>query len=214
MGFLQQYHLVIKYKKGSTNKVADMLSRPPIAANITVKVFLTSVLQITPFMHETYRELYLLDPEFKEVYSRLLHSNKPHEGEEYCVKEGLLYKLDKLCVLEGERLQLIREAHTSKIAGHFGVGKIVANLQRYVYWLKLQDQVAKYIRGCTLCYVSKPSNRKLGLYQPLPVPKRPWESISMDFVGGLPTTKRGHDYLYVIMDRFSKMCVLYPARRL
>jgi hypothetical protein len=26
MGFLQQFHLVIKYKKGSTNKLADMLS--------------------------------------------------------------------------------------------------------------------------------------------------------------------------------------------
>jgi len=30
MGFLQWFHLVIKYKKGSTNKLADMLlSRPP-----------------------------------------------------------------------------------------------------------------------------------------------------------------------------------------
>jgi hypothetical protein len=38
-------------------------------------------------------------------------------------KDGLLYKLDKLCVPKGEILQLIREAHTSKVARHFGVGK-------------------------------------------------------------------------------------------
>jgi hypothetical protein len=30
MGFLHQFHLVIKYKKGILNKVADILSRPII----------------------------------------------------------------------------------------------------------------------------------------------------------------------------------------
>jgi hypothetical protein len=37
MGFLQQFHLVIKYKKGTSNKVADILSRPPISASIILK---------------------------------------------------------------------------------------------------------------------------------------------------------------------------------
>jgi hypothetical protein len=37
MGFLQQFHLVIKYKKGTSNKVAVMLSRPPIVASIILK---------------------------------------------------------------------------------------------------------------------------------------------------------------------------------
>ncbi|MBW4964553.1 hypothetical protein KZZ06_21405, partial [Sulfitobacter sp. CW3] len=35
---------------------------------------------------------------------------------------------DKLYVPKGERTQLIREAHTSKGAGHCGVGKTIANL--------------------------------------------------------------------------------------
>jgi hypothetical protein len=61
-----------------------------------------------------------------------------------------------------------------------------------------------------LCATSKPSNRKLGLYTPLPVPSLPWESISMDFVGGLPMSRKGHDYLYVVVDRFRKMCILMP----
>jgi hypothetical protein len=34
--YLQQFHLNIKYKKGSTNNVADCLSRPPIMALTTV----------------------------------------------------------------------------------------------------------------------------------------------------------------------------------
>ena len=34
MGFLQEFHLVIKCKKGTSNKVADVLSHPPISASV------------------------------------------------------------------------------------------------------------------------------------------------------------------------------------
>ena len=47
----------------------------------------------------------------------------------------------------------------------------------------MHETISRYIKGCTMCGTSKPSNRKLGLYTPLPVPSRPWESVSMDFVG-------------------------------
>jgi hypothetical protein len=33
----------------------------------------------------------------------------------------------------------------------------------------------------------------------------------MDFVGGLPMSKRGHDYLYVVVDMFNKMCIGFEA---
>jgi hypothetical protein len=204
LGFLQQFHLVIRYKKGIFNKVADMLSRPIISASV--------ILKQSPIMHESYVEQYALDTDFKEVYETLCHSNHVEELD-YHVHNNLLYHLGKLCIPQGERINIIREAHSSLIAGHFGVGKTVANLQRYCYWPKMNESVSRYVRGCSLCATSKPSNRKLGLYTPLPVPSRPWESISMDFVGGLPMLRRGHDYLYVVVDRFSKMCILMPCTK-
>jgi hypothetical protein len=72
--------------------------------------------------------------------------------------------------------------------------------------------VTKYVKGCVMCSTCKPTNKKLGLYSPLHVPSHPWKIISMDFVVGLPMTKGGHDYLYDVVDRFSKTCIFMSCK--
>jgi hypothetical protein len=121
--------------------------------------------------------------------------------------------MGNLCIPINERVHIIREAHTSLVSRNFGVGKTMAHLHRFCYWPRMKDVVTKYVKGCVLCSTCKPTIRKLGLYTPLHVPSHPWESISMDFVGGLPLSKMGHDYLYVVVDRFNKMCVLMPCKK-
>ena len=130
---------------------------------------------------------------------------------DYYIKDQLLYHFGKLCNQLIERINIIMKAHTSLISGHFGVSKTFAQLQRYCYWTKMNVTVSRYVRGCTMCAKRRPSNRKLGLYTPLPLPSHPWESVSMEFVGRLPKSRKGHDYLYVIVDRFRKMCILIPC---
>jgi hypothetical protein len=41
------------------------------------------------------------------------------------------------------------------------------------------------------------------LLQPLPIPEQKWESISMDFITGLPQVQ-GKDCIYVVVDRLTK----------
>jgi hypothetical protein len=75
-------------------------------------------------------------------------------------------------------------------------------------------QVDKFIHACSLCSQSKPSNHKHGLYQPLPVPSHPWESISMDFLSGLPTTLCKHDAIWVVFVIFLRWISFSPVIRL
>jgi hypothetical protein len=65
----------------------------------------------------------------------------------------------------------------------------------------------------SLQITNKQSKRKLGLYMPFPIPSRPWESVSIYFVGGLSMSRKGHDYLYVVVDRFRKMCIFVPCKK-
>lgn len=69
---------------------------------------------------------------------------------------------------------MIWEAHYSRVAGHFGIGKTTSILQKHFYWPKMKQDIISYIQACAACAIAKPANRKLGLYLPLPIPNKPW----------------------------------------
>ena len=46
--------------------------------------------------------------------------------------------------------------------------------------------------------------RPSGLDQNIELPELKWEMINMDFIIGLPNSRRQHDYIWVIVDKMTK----------
>ena len=132
-------------------------------------------------------------------------------------RSGLLYRPTRW----GERLavpgralreEIMKEAHDPPYAGHFGVAKTIDLVGRSFWWPRMHQQIRRYVEICDVCQCNKSRcGNVAGKLQPLEVPDERWQSVSMDFVVELPMTKRGHDAIWVVVDRFSKMVHIAPT---
>ena len=88
---------------------------------------------------------------------------------------------------------------------HPGSTKMYRNLREHFWWDGMKNDIAQFVARCLTCQQVKIEHqRPSGLLQPLSIPQWKWEQISMDFVSGLPRTRRDHDSIWVIVDRLTK----------
>ena len=67
----------------------------------------------------------------------------------------------------------------------------------------------RHVSECVTCQQNKSEHAlPTGLLQLLPIPEKKWESISMDFITGLPKVQ-GKDCIYVVVDRLTKFAHFY-----
>ena len=99
--------------------------------------------------------------------------------------------------------------------GHFGKSKTLEFLKQDYFWPGMTKDVERHVQMCQVCQKGKGTTTNAGLYLPFPMPNKPWEYISMDFVLGLPPTQRTSDSIMVVVDRFSpRWLTLSHASRL
>ena len=91
---------------------------------------------------------------------------------------------------------LVREAHGGSLTGHFGVAKTLGVLHQHLFWPHMKCDVERICERCITYKQAKSKLKPHGLYTPLPIPSEPWTDISMDFVLGLPMTKRESDSFF------------------
>lgn len=113
------------------------------------------------------------------------------------------------------RQELLRIHHDDPWAGHFGAEKTAELLRRKFYWNELRADVDRYVLQCDICqHVKAKQHKPYGQLAKIPMPIRPFESITMDFIVGLPPVlHRGitYDSILVIVDRYTKLAKYFPC---
>ncbi|XP_077217958.1 uncharacterized protein LOC143852458 [Tasmannia lanceolata] len=96
------------------------------------------------------------------------------------------------------------EFHSSPTGSHAGYFIPYKRISQNLFWKGLKGDVKRFVAGCVVCKINKYETLDpAGLLQPLPIPDRVWEDISMNFIDGLPVSA-GKTVIMVVVDRLSK----------
>jgi hypothetical protein len=132
-------------------------------------------------------------------------------------QQGLLYYKGRAVVPIQKTLiqELLYLYHDDQLAGHWGVDKTKELLERKFYWPGLAADVREYVTTCSICqHTAIPRHKPYGKLEPLPVPERPWQEVSLDFITQLPSSYIGtakYDAILVVVDRYTKMAKFIPT---
>lgn len=102
--------------------------------------------------------------------------------------------------LDSLRLQILRTDHAAPSAEHPGRAKTFELSAREYYLPGMRTFVDRYVRNCDTCQRSKAVRHALySVLRTRPVPSRPWEDVSVDFVVGFPHSE-GFGSVWLVVD--------------
>jgi hypothetical protein len=162
-----------------------------------------------------YVEGYKSDKDFTSLARRVLEEStdaKKYRAYRHS-DNGLLYFEDadrkaRLCVPLTERIALIKEVHDeAHESAHAGWERTLASLRQRFYWPSMRLDVTEYVRTCDPCQkIKHDRGAGKGYLQPLEIPTAPFNTISLDFVTGLPMSN-GKDAILVVVDKLTKFAL-------
>lgn len=122
--------------------------------------------------------------------------------------------MTQIVLPESFRKEVLRLAHEASMAGHLGIRKTQENIRTHFYWPKMHKDVVSYCRSChAFQVVGKPNHAiPVAPLRPLPVMEEPFSRVMIDCVGPLPKTKKGNEYLLIIIDVSTRFPEVFPIK--
>ena len=106
---------------------------------------------------------------------------------------------------------IFEKLHGSRLGGHFGITRTIANFRRRFYWVRMKADLQRWCQECIECALAKGSPAHRVRLKPMTVGAFN-ERVAVDMVGPLPQTEDGYVYLLVLSEYFTKYLVLIPTK--
>ena len=176
---------------------------------------------IAPEEINRWKEAYLKDAHVCAIIQEMKDEPNLHNPKyplHFLSDDGLLFWEDwqgnmRLYVPKDLRVPIMTEDHESPAAGaHCGYHKAYNRLALTYYWPRMARDVRKFVTTCDICQRMKiKKHAPYGMLRPLPIPSRPFEVVTMDFIPELPMTETGFNNVLVIVDKLTKYGVFIPT---
>ncbi|CAM4956447.1 unnamed protein product [Rotaria socialis] len=221
---LQEYSFDIKHTPGSSNCVADCLSRYPIQQPDDIveeqfelmhgPTYSVNLVNVVSFDSTRICEQQQKDTVIKQIYQQLSNGK---QRQSYTLKDGLVYKIIHRpghCILELPYIptsmidQLLQAYHDSPTSGHLGINKTWNKIRDRYFWPGMFKKIKHYVLSCTKCKQFKIDRTKpRGKLQPIEPPTGVLELMGLDFVGPVPQSSNGNKYILVCTDYLSRYAI-------
>jgi hypothetical protein len=194
----------IVYRADNSNLAADALSRCHHSNSIL------TVSSCQPEWIARVKQCYADDPKAVKLLQKLAQSD--NTSQEYTIHDGLIKHLGRVWLGTNKlaHQHIIQAFHSSGVGGHSGFHATYYRIKQLFSWPGMKDDIVSFIKRCVVCQQAKVEHiRTPGLLQPLPVPTQAWQIICMDFIEGLPKSKK-YDSILVVVDKFTKYAHFVP----
>ena len=196
---IQDLDVDFVYKKGKDNITADALSRSlnQIKAQVSDAQYdhLRDSIERFP---QKYSDFKVID---KKIYKFVSNAGKSDDS-------SFRWKYVPTAL---EKPSIISDTHNQ---AHLGFEKTLSTIQQKYFWPRMSADVLRFCKNCMTCKRSKVDN-----INPNPpcgkekICHRPWEMISIDFIGPYPRSRSGNAYALVVTDYFSKFSLIQVMRQ-